>query len=62
MNKSTLSKLHKSTEQKRKAVERNRANRALRASLHAQKSAMGNAMRRNEIQIQINNIGAAASV
>lgn len=59
---STKSKVFKSTAQKKAASDRNKANGALRASLHSQKSSAGNAESRAGIQRQIDAIGAGKRV
>jgi hypothetical protein len=57
-NESTYSKRWKTPEQKDAAAARNRANGALRASLHKQKATAGNSSKRAELQRQIDAIGA----
>jgi hypothetical protein len=62
MNESTKSKQFKTAEQKAQAAARNRSNNELRASLHKQKAAAGNADKRAELQRQIDAIGAGRKV
>lgn len=58
LNESTHSKRNKTPAQKQAAAARNKANGALRASLHSQKAATGNPDKRAELQRQIDSIGA----
>lgn len=57
-NESTHSKRNKTPAQKQAAADRNKANGALRASLHAQKAAITDSAKRAELQRQIDAIGA----
>lgn len=57
-NESTQSKRFKTPAQKQAASARNKANGALRASLHAQKAAASGSDKRAELQRQIDAIGA----
>jgi hypothetical protein len=59
---STLSKRFKSQEQKKAAVDRNKANGKMRAELNAQKANTTNTGTRAEIQRKIDSIGAGKKV